>query len=35
MGLETGGIIFMAIAYTCITCVLVYAFYKILSKPKN
>ena len=33
MGLQTSGIIFLSIAILCITVVLVYSYYKILSHP--
>jgi hypothetical protein len=35
MGLQTEGIIFMITAYLCITVVLTFSYYKLLTKPKK
>ncbi len=35
MGLQTEGIIFMIAAYSCITAVLSFSYYKLLTKPKK
>ncbi len=35
MGLQTEGIIFMVVAYSCITIVLSFSYYKLLTKPKK
>jgi len=35
MGLTTGGIIFMALAYSVIISVLVYSYYKLLTSKKS